>query len=265
MLLRAIGEGKVEAPVDIVARWTWRLARSTRKIQDRRASADLPEAKRLLGALTNSRGHRHEENAARLVNVALEQPIHVAAALLASAEAYTPTAQRLIDGVRERIGIDPRSRQRARRQPSRAEAAVEQVAAPAPQEAAQGRGGAGQGPVRERAPQRRQGQARQACRASSGRACCAGGREDRVRLRSEPRSSIDRRCCCCSPSPSSRAWSPPSRRASCPCCPIVLAGRRHGRAAPALCHRRRPGRELHRLHADGDRAPVGARAAGRPL
>ena len=104
VLLRAIGEGKVEAPGDIVARWTWRLARATRKIQDRRASADLPEAKRLLGALTNSRGHRHEENAARLVNVALEQPTHVAAALLASAEAYTPTAQRLIDGVRERIG-----------------------------------------------------------------------------------------------------------------------------------------------------------------
>ena len=53
---------------------------------------------------TNSRGHRHEENAARLVNVALEQPIHVGAALLASAEAYTPTAQRLIDGARERLG-----------------------------------------------------------------------------------------------------------------------------------------------------------------
>jgi hypothetical protein len=58
----------------------------------------------LLGALTNSRGHRHEENAARLVNVALEQPLHVAVALLASAEAYTPTAQRLIDGMRERLG-----------------------------------------------------------------------------------------------------------------------------------------------------------------
>ena len=104
VLLRAIGEGKVEAPEEILARWTWRLARATRKIQDRRASADLPEAKRLLGALTNSRGHRHEENAARLVNVALEQPTHVAVALLASAEAYTPTAQRLIDGVRERVG-----------------------------------------------------------------------------------------------------------------------------------------------------------------
>ena len=104
MLLRAIGEGTVQAPDDILSRWTWRLARATRKLQDRRASADLPEAKRLLGALTNSRGHRHEENAARLVNVALEQPIHVAVGLLASAEAYTPTAQRLIEGVRERVG-----------------------------------------------------------------------------------------------------------------------------------------------------------------
>ena len=104
ILLRAIGEGKAEAPEDIMARWTWKLARATRKLQDRRASADLPDAKRLLGALTNSRGHRHEENAARLVNVALEQPIHVGAALLASAEAYTPTAQRLIDGARERLG-----------------------------------------------------------------------------------------------------------------------------------------------------------------
>jgi ribonuclease E len=104
VLLRALGENKVEAPEDIVVRWIWRLARATRKLQDRRASADLPDAKRLLGALTNSRGHRHEENAARLVNVALEQPIHVAVALLASAEAYTPTAQQLVDKARERLG-----------------------------------------------------------------------------------------------------------------------------------------------------------------
>jgi ribonuclease E len=104
ILFRAIAEGKVDAPPDIVERWTWRLARATRKLQDRRASSDLPEAKRLLGALTNSRGHRHEENAARLVNVALEQPLHVAVALLASAEGYTPTAQQLIDRARERLG-----------------------------------------------------------------------------------------------------------------------------------------------------------------
>ena len=107
MLLRAIGEGKVAAPDDILERWTWRLARTTRKLQDRRASADLPEAKRLLGALTNSRGHRHDENAARLVNVALEQPLHVGVALLASAEAYTQTAQQLVDRARERLGTLP--------------------------------------------------------------------------------------------------------------------------------------------------------------
>ena len=104
VLLRGLGEDKVDAPPDILGRWTWRLARATRKLQDRRASGELPEAKRLLGALANSRGHRHEENAARLVSVALEQPVHVGAALLASGEGYTATAQQLIERARERLG-----------------------------------------------------------------------------------------------------------------------------------------------------------------
>src|SRR5436189_87642 len=103
-LLRALGEGKVDAPEQILARWTWRLARATRKVQDRRASGEFPEAKRLLGALANSRGHRHEENAAKLVNASLDQPREVGAALLASAEGYTPRANRLIDAARERLG-----------------------------------------------------------------------------------------------------------------------------------------------------------------
>jgi superfamily II DNA or RNA helicase len=102
-LLRAIGAGKADAPEQILGRWTWRLARATRKAQDRRASAEFPEAKRLLGALANSRGHRHEENAARLVNAALEQPLQVGVALLASAEGYTPRATQLIEAARERI------------------------------------------------------------------------------------------------------------------------------------------------------------------
>src|SRR5207244_11361347 len=97
-------DGKVDAPEQILARWTWRLARATRKVQDRRASGEFPEAKRLLGALANSRGHRHEENAAKLVNAALDQPREVGAALLASAEGYTPRATRLIDAARERLG-----------------------------------------------------------------------------------------------------------------------------------------------------------------
>ena len=103
-LLRALGDGKVDAPEQILVRWTWRLAQATRKVQDRRASAEFPEAKRLLGALANSRGHRHEENAAKLVNTTLEQPREVGAALLASAEGYTPRANQLIDAARERLG-----------------------------------------------------------------------------------------------------------------------------------------------------------------
>ena len=104
ILLRAIGEGKADAPEQIIARWTWKLARSTRKAQDRRVSAEFPEAKRLLGALANSRGHRHEENAAKLVNAALELPVEVGVALLASADGYTPRATKLIEGAREKIG-----------------------------------------------------------------------------------------------------------------------------------------------------------------
>jgi superfamily II DNA or RNA helicase len=104
ILLRAIGEGKADAPEQILDRWTWKLARATRKAQDRRVSAEFPEAKRLLGALANSRGHRHEENAAKLVNAALELPLEVGVALLASADGYTPRATKLIEGAREKIG-----------------------------------------------------------------------------------------------------------------------------------------------------------------
>jgi superfamily II DNA or RNA helicase len=104
VLLRAIAEGKADAPEQILVRWTWRLARASRKVQDRRASAEFPEAKRLLGALANSRGHRHEENAAKLVNASLELPVAVGAALLASAEGYTPRATQLIEAARERLG-----------------------------------------------------------------------------------------------------------------------------------------------------------------
>jgi ribonuclease E len=104
IILRGLAEGKADAPEQILWRWTWRLARATRKIQDRRASAEYPEAKRLLGALANSRGHRHEENAQKLIATARELPIEVGAALLASAEGYTPKATRLLDATREELG-----------------------------------------------------------------------------------------------------------------------------------------------------------------
>ena len=104
ILLRAVGEGKATAPDQILARWTWRLARATRKVQDRRASAEFPEAKRLLGAVANSRGHRHEDNVAKLVQVSRALPLAVGAALLASADGYTPRANALLDQAREDLG-----------------------------------------------------------------------------------------------------------------------------------------------------------------
>ena len=104
VLLRAIGEGKAVAPDQILARWTWRLARATRKVQDRRVSTEFPEAKRLLGAVANSRGHRHEENVNRLAQVAMAMPMAVGAALLASADGYTPRANGALDKAREELG-----------------------------------------------------------------------------------------------------------------------------------------------------------------
>ncbi|HEY8646095.1 MAG TPA: DEAD/DEAH box helicase family protein [Gaiellaceae bacterium] len=104
ILLRAIGDAKPDAPDQILARWTWRLSVAVRKQLDRKASQEYPDAKRLLGALANSRGHRHEENAAKLVNAALEMPKEVGAALLASAEGYTPRATQLLEAARERLG-----------------------------------------------------------------------------------------------------------------------------------------------------------------
>jgi superfamily II DNA/RNA helicase len=104
VLLRAIGEGKPDAPDQILARWTWRLARAVRKVLDRKASAEYPEAKRLLGALANSRGQRHEENAIKLAAAAAELPIGTAAALLASADGYTPRANAHLESARESLG-----------------------------------------------------------------------------------------------------------------------------------------------------------------
>jgi superfamily II DNA or RNA helicase len=104
ILLRAIGEGKANAPDQILQRWTWKLAKVTRKTQDRRASAEFPEAKRLLGAVANSRGHRHEENVQKLIQVAKALPLEVGAALLASSEGYTPRANNALDRAREELG-----------------------------------------------------------------------------------------------------------------------------------------------------------------
>ena len=208
MLLRAIGEGKADAPEQILGRWTWRLARASRKAQDRRASAEFPEAKRLLGALANSRGHRHEENAARLVNQARELPIEVGAALLASAEGYTPRATQLIDAAREQLGSlqdvafalaenlpapkqgPSKSRRRRRRkrkgapaQPSGAQAATNGAEAARPPDGRRGRSRSSRAAQRRR---ERRSEASRACAEAApaaARADAEGRRERRCRRR----------------------------------------------------------------------------------
>src|SRR5262249_57407703 len=142
------------APEQMLARWTWRLARAVRKTLDRKASQEYQDGKRLLGALANSRGHRHEENAARLVTAALDMPREVGAALLASAEGYTPRATQLIEAARERLGTiqeiagalaadlpaphtgPSRTRRRRKRQPKDAAAAAAQTNGATAEEAA---------------------------------------------------------------------------------------------------------------------------------
>ncbi len=154
VLLRAIGEGKPLAPDQILARWTWKLARATRKVQDRRVSTEFPEAKRLLGAAANSRGYRHEENVNRLVQVAGAMALPVGAALLASADGYTPRANAALDKAREELGTTDeianaladnlpapkltarksRRRRRKRRSPATGTQPVEAAAETAPSE-----------------------------------------------------------------------------------------------------------------------------------
>ena len=160
ILLRAIAEGKPDAPDQILARWTWRLSRAVRKQLDRKASQEYPDAKRLLGALANSRGHRHEENAAKLVNAALEMPREVGAALLASAEGYTPRATQLLEAARERLGTINEIAGWIADEPAAAEdRPVAHAAAQAPQEEADGRHGARDAGSRGDAPARAEGDA----------------------------------------------------------------------------------------------------------
>ena len=141
IMLRAIADGKPDAPDQILARWTWKLSRAVRKQLDRKASQEYPDAKRLLGALANSRGHRHEENAAKLVNAALEMPTRGrrrAARVGRGLHAARDAAAR---GGPRAARHDPGGRRLDRREPAAAEDRARALApAPPPQEAGHGAG-----------------------------------------------------------------------------------------------------------------------------
>jgi superfamily II DNA or RNA helicase len=186
ILLRAIGEGKANAPDQILQRWTWKLAKVTRKTQDRRASAEFPEAKRLLGAVANSRGHRHEDNVQKLIQVAKALPLEVGAALLASSEGYTPRANNALDRAREEIGDiaaianaladnlpapkAPSRKSRRRKRKRKGGGGGEGQAAPAPEGAAAeaGTNGSGSAESGEARPKRRRRRRRSAAPSPDG-------------------------------------------------------------------------------------------------
>ena len=104
VLLRGLADGKADAPEQILWRWTWRLARATRKIQDRRASAPSTLRRSGCSARSPTRADTATRRTRPSSSTAKELPIEVGAALLASAEGYTPKATRLIDAAREELG-----------------------------------------------------------------------------------------------------------------------------------------------------------------
>jgi len=120
------------------------------------------------------RGNRHEENTARLVKAALEMPPEVGAALLATAEGYTPRATKMLDEAREQLGSieeiaaaladdlpapktgPSRSRRRRRRKKKPGEGTAPTAAAPqAPAEEAGEQSANGGAPAPEQRPRRR--------------------------------------------------------------------------------------------------------------
>ena len=69
VLLLAMGDGKIEAPIDRIVAWTWQLARAARDHEYRYAGAHVTDGRSLLGALAAASGEKaNTEAAARLVH-----------------------------------------------------------------------------------------------------------------------------------------------------------------------------------------------------
>ena len=169
ILLRAIGEGTARRArpdpraLDVAARARGAQGagpQGERRVSRRRSGCSARSRTR---AATGTRRTRRSSSTA-----AKELPLAIAAALLASAEGYTPRANHALEAAREELGTIAGDRERARRQPARAEGAPGPPPAPAPQEeaatsahAAQQNGGAPeQAPRRSRSPSRPPSKAR---------------------------------------------------------------------------------------------------------
>ncbi|MDX6552684.1 MAG: ribonuclease [Gaiellales bacterium] len=109
VLLLAMGDGKIEAPIDRIVSWTWQLAKAARDHEYRYAGAHVDDGRSLLGGLAAaSSDPAHSEAAARLASVATTSPLEAGAAILAVASPRRGTAaERLIEKARMALSNDP--------------------------------------------------------------------------------------------------------------------------------------------------------------
>ena len=100
----AIAQEKADAPEQILARWTWRLARATRKAQDRAASAEFPRrsacsARSPTRAATATRRTPRSSSTA-----ALEQPLPGRRGVARLGRGLHAARDKLLDAAREKLG-----------------------------------------------------------------------------------------------------------------------------------------------------------------
>ncbi len=109
VLLLAMGDGKIEAPIDRIASWTWQLAKAARDHEYRYAGAHVTDGRSLLGGLASAAGEgAHTEAAAKLAHIATTGPLEAGAAILAVASPRRNTAaERIIEKARVVLSADP--------------------------------------------------------------------------------------------------------------------------------------------------------------
>jgi hypothetical protein len=109
VLLLALGEGGFAGSLSQRVAWTWRLAKASREVQFRVATAGSTQARDLLRAMAGARGEDHHLKAKLLVLAAGQATLPQGAAMLAVAVVHDSIAGRLIDNARVAMGEDPES------------------------------------------------------------------------------------------------------------------------------------------------------------
>ena len=109
VLLLALGEGGFAGSLSQRVAWMWRLAKASREVQFRVATAGSTQARDLLRAMAAARGEDHHLKAKLLVLAASQADLPHGAAMLAVAVVHDSTAGRLIDNARVAMGEDPES------------------------------------------------------------------------------------------------------------------------------------------------------------